>query len=79
MTLSKSSYAEKRNCLFVDHRRGDFSEPAIGTNCPDNLIYSGEAGIIAASTTPYYGGGLRLVSIFDCARALQDLPNFLTP
>ena len=50
------------NCLWVDHRRGDFSEPAISnytsSNC--NLIYSGEAGIIAASTTPFYGGGLRL-------------------
>lgn len=48
------------NCFWVDHRRGDFSEPAISNSCSDNLIYSGEAGIIAASTTPFYGGGLRL-------------------
>ncbi|KAL9179673.1 hypothetical protein ACHAXT_008963 [Thalassiosira profunda] len=58
--------------LWVDHRRGDFSELAVrpgsrnGVNASDgtapkrHLVYSGSTGIIAAATTPYYGGGLRL-------------------
>lgn len=60
--------------LWVDHRRGDFSELAVKRNdSTDNssshLIYSGTTGIIAASTTPYYGGGLRL---FPYARLIPD-------
>lgn len=80
--------------LWIDHRRGDFSELAVdndlseeeegvdiigeemhgGTNTNDDgvtktttkkkkrqhLIYSGITGILAASTTPFYGGGMRL-------------------
>jgi hypothetical protein len=71
--------------LWVDHRRGDFSEFAVSprarmaTNTDNNiangvveganasepqkkhhLLYSGTTGILAASTTPFYGGGLRL-------------------
>ncbi len=63
--------------LWVDHRRGDFSELAIRSNDlpiyksspTEHLIYSGTTGIIAASTTPYYGGGLRL---FPYARLIPD-------
>ena len=56
--------------LWVDHRRGDFSKPAVGegpggrAGAPGadgrHPIYSGPTGIIAASTTPYYGRGMRL-------------------
>ena len=78
--------------LWIDHRRGDFSELAIdqSVNKVDevvvdehdlddgdevttktttttkkkkkqkHLIYSGITGILAASTTPFYGGGMRL-------------------
>ena len=69
-----------RDTLWVDHRRGDFSELAIATS--DNsttassttqqqqhMIYSGTTGIIAAATTPYYGGGMRL---FPYARLMPD-------
>lgn len=76
--------------LWVDHRRGDFSELAVSPNNKQqrqngkelnggsnstksspqqHLIYSGETGIIAAATTPYYGGGLRL---FPYARLIPD-------
>ena len=55
-----------KGTLWVDHRRGDFSELAIRSN---DHIYSGTTGIIAASTTPYYGGGLRL---FPYARLIPD-------
>jgi len=72
------------NTLWVDHRRGDFSELAIRpagqstnnstaaattTSSSRHLIYSGTTGIIAASTTPYYGGGMRL---FPYARLVPD-------
>ena len=83
---------EDEEALWVDHRRGDFSELAvIGTQTqllgsqPDtneetiinngtatkkqHLIYSGTTGILAASTTPYYGGGLRL---FPYARLIPN-------
>ena len=88
---------EDEEALWVDHRRGDFSELAIagssirppdGTNATNvesitnggdamievtpkkqHLIYSGTTGIIAASTTPYYGGGLRL---FPYARLIPN-------
>mmetsp|Transcript_28288 Transcript_28288/g.44535 ORF Transcript_28288/g.44535 Transcript_28288/m.44535 type:complete len:672 (+) Transcript_28288:116-2131(+) len=86
--------------LWIDHRRGDFSELAVavggssvssvlegggmdrstgeeevsdGNNDDEvaavtkkkkkkqqHLIYSGVTGILAASTTPFYGGGMRL-------------------
>jgi len=85
--------------LWIDHRRGDFSELAVAVggssvlegsggmdrstvgeeevsdgNKDDevaavtkkkkkkqqHLIYSGVTGILAASTTPFYGGGMRL-------------------
>lgn len=67
--------------LWIDHRRGDFSELAVAVgeeemdgNSNDevtatttttkkkkqHLIYSGITGILAASTTPFYGGGMRL-------------------
>eukprot|EP00984_Skeletonema_dohrnii_P036534 scaffold37590_cov155-Skeletonema_dohrnii-CCMP3373.AAC.5 len=81
--------------LWIDHRRGDFSELAVdggggGLSVKEeegmekegeeeldsnndgvttkkkkkkkrqHLIYSGITGILAASTTPFYGGGMRL-------------------
>jgi diacylglycerol kinase family enzyme len=67
--------------LWIDHRRGDFSELAVGMSKEEmnnneggletdevatkdkkrqHLIYSGVTGILAASTTPFYGGGMRL-------------------
>ncbi|KAL7435803.1 hypothetical protein ACHAXH_005678 [Discostella pseudostelligera] len=77
----------KNDTLWVDHRRGDFSELAVRprlrsgqddtdvygptdtSSSTEHLIYSGTTGIIAASTTPYYGGGLRL---FPYARLIPD-------
>ncbi|GKY92378.1 hypothetical protein MPSEU_000208700 [Mayamaea pseudoterrestris] len=41
--------------LWVDHRRGDVVQPL-----RDALVYNGTAGIVAAGTSPFYGGGLRL-------------------
>ena len=68
--------------LWVDHRRGDFSELAVqggrkkeeeekgsSSRRKKHLIYKGTTGIIAASTTPYYGGGMRL---FPYARLIPD-------
>ena len=55
-------------CLWVDHRRGDFSELAnksgekttTTATKRSHVIYEGMTGILAVSTTPFYGGGLRL-------------------
>ena len=69
--------------LWVDHRRGDFSELAVqggrkkeeeekgssSSRRKKHLIYKGTTGIIAASTTPYYGGGMRL---FPYAQLIPD-------
>jgi hypothetical protein len=79
---------EDEEALWVDHRRGDFSELAVKkptTSSSDrvtngetingnsqkkqHLLYSGTTGILAASTTPYYGGGLRL---FPYARLIPN-------
>lgn len=68
--------------LWVDHRRGDFVLPA--TTCRARMnsiqgtedeseesttIYEGTTGILAAGTSPYYGGGMRL---FPFARLTPD-------
>merc|ERR1712129_680440 len=51
--------------LWVDHRRGDVVRSIKrngqdgGSNRP-TLLYKGQAGIAAASTTPFYGGNLKL-------------------
>jgi len=71
---------EDEGTLWVDHRRGDFSELAVAksemtsssssSSSPrKHLIYSGTTGIIAAATTPYYGGGMRL---FPYARLFPE-------
>jgi len=72
---------EDEGTLWVDHRRGDFSELAVAnsetisttssssSSRRKHLIYSGTTGIIAAATTPYYGGGMRL---FPYARLFPD-------
>lgn len=51
--------------VWVDHRRGDVVRP-VGDH---TLLYEGQAGIVAAATTPFYGGGLRL---FPFARMTQN-------
>ena len=60
---------------WVDHRRGDFLRPILEDDDVENdsvvnescgeendsvILYEGKAGIVASSTVPYYGGGLRL-------------------
>ena len=50
--------------LWVDHRRGDVVRPV-----PHALLYDGITGILAAGTSPFYGGGLRL---FPFARLTMD-------
>jgi len=61
--------------VWVDHRRGDFVRRCFGTEDDDGeksesrLLYSGTTGILAAGTSPFYGGGLRL---FPFARLTTD-------
>lgn len=50
--------------FWVDHRRGDFVR-----RVSEKELYSGAAGILAAGTSPFYGGGLRL---FPFARMTTD-------
>jgi hypothetical protein len=73
------------NAVWIDHRRGDVVRklnPATTTLLPCNdtttttttttpptLVYKGSAGIVAAGTSPFYGGGLRL---FPFARMTLD-------
>ena len=52
------------DCVWVDHRRGDVVRP-----CPERTLYKGVTGILAAGTSPFYGGGLRL---FPFARMTLD-------
>ena len=59
---------------WVDHRRGDVLRPVllpITNQSQDEsvLLYHGTAGIVAAGTLPFYGGGLRL---FPFARMTLD-------
>jgi len=74
-TLPKTVFQGKHNIqvkvktndpdtLWVDHRRGDVVQ-----KCPDPLLYEGQTGILAAGTSPFYGGGLRL---FPFARMTTD-------
>jgi hypothetical protein len=56
---------DPESAYWIDHRRGDVLRPAISSsdNAMDKtekLLYRGSAGIVATSTVPYYGGGLRL-------------------
>lgn len=59
--------------LWVDHRRGDVVQtvgPSSGTStAKEALLYEGTTGILAAGTSPFYGGGLRL---FPFARLTKD-------
>lgn len=52
------------DCVWVDHRRGDMVRP-----CGEAKLYEGTTGILAAGTSPFYGGGLRL---FPFARMTLD-------
>jgi len=52
--ISTNSTSAKN--LWIDHRRGDVARSLSS----DGVLYRGTTGIVAASTVPYYGGGLRL-------------------
>ncbi|KAL7538126.1 hypothetical protein ACHAWF_005998 [Thalassiosira exigua] len=76
--ISVTVTTEDEEALWVDHRRGDFSEPAVRggdvhgiepNSKGPRLVYAGKTGIVAASTTPFYGGGMRL---FPYARLFPD-------
>jgi len=66
-TTTAAASANKNNkssSLWIDHRRGDVARP-LDDNDDDSeeerlVLYRGTTGIVAASTVPYYGGGLRL-------------------
>jgi len=58
--------------LWVDHRRGDVAQrvgPSKDQKSDQALLYEGTTGILAAGTSPFYGGGLRL---FPFARLTRD-------
>ena len=63
------------HAVWIDHRRGDVVRKLTSTTQGDapptapTLVYKGTAGIVAAGTSPYYGGGLRL---FPFARMTLD-------
>jgi hypothetical protein len=68
------------HAVWIDHRRGDVvrkltsvtqgGDTPVTTPTPTpTLVYKGTAGIVAAGTSPYYGGGLRL---FPFARMTLD-------
>jgi len=67
----------KEPALWVDHRRGDVVRSIRLHNDNGNgsdessstLLYKGQAGIVAASTTPFYGGNLKL---FPFARLSEN-------
>lgn len=69
-----------QDTTWIDHRRGDVMRKISTTTTSttttidnnttkDTLLYSGETGILAAGTCPYYGGNLRL---FPFARMTLD-------
>jgi hypothetical protein len=65
-----------KDCVWVDHRRGDVVRPILQPQPQQpqqqedsTILYKGTAGIVAAGTCPYYGGGLRL---FPFARMTTD-------
>jgi hypothetical protein len=53
--------------LWVDHRRGDVVRRM---NKSQKTLFKGTTGIVAAGTSPFYGGGLRL---FPFARMTEDM------
>jgi diacylglycerol kinase family enzyme len=56
--------------LWIDHRRGDVVQKVGPTDDSNQaLLYKGTSGILAAGTSPFYGGGLRL---FPFARITTD-------
>eukprot|EP00970_Alexandrium_tamarense_P011598 scaffold2550_cov215-Alexandrium_tamarense.AAC.6 len=88
--------------LWVDHRRGDYSELAVkgygggdmgkeegrltngsnktqqGDEHHGHLLFSGTTGILAASTTPYYGGGTFALFFSILVHSLQADSDGLT-
>lgn len=55
---------EPHETAWIDHRRGDVMRRVSGEQ-----LYKGKTGILAAGTSPFYGGGLRL---FPFARMTLD-------
>ena len=59
--------------VWIDHRRGDVVRRVTSSSSSKDgdtaILYKGIAGIVAGSTTPYYGGNLRL---FPFARMSLD-------
>ncbi|CAJ1965541.1 unnamed protein product [Cylindrotheca closterium] len=56
--------------LWVDHRRGDVVRSIrLDEDDKETLLYKGRAGIVAVSTTPFYGGNLKL---FPFARLSEN-------
>ena len=70
-----------RPALWVDHSRGDVVRPVGVASSPssssssttnekkESILFEGTTGIVAAGTSPFYGGGLRL---FPFARMTVD-------
>ena len=58
------STSDPGGTVWIDHRRGDLVR-----GVEHRLLYQGEAGIVAAGSAPFYGGGLRL---FPFARMTTD-------
>jgi hypothetical protein len=82
ITAPSNENDDKNTVLWLDHRRGDVAQRVVrngggGGNDDDDddddnnemVVYEGRAGIVAASTVPYYGGNLRL---FPFARVTLD-------
>ena len=65
--VTLTTRSSSKDTLWIDHRRGDFAE-VVGDG-QETLLYQGKAGILAAGTSPFYGGGLRL---FPFARMYAD-------
>jgi diacylglycerol kinase family enzyme len=59
-----------KHALWVDHRRGDVVRSITPKTTEEKtLLYRGKAGIVAAATTPFYGGNLKL---FPFARLTEN-------
>jgi diacylglycerol kinase family enzyme len=72
--LVKVELTTKKDALWVDHRRGDIvrkipSPNSQGGKPQETMLYKGQAGIVAAATTPFYGGNLKL---FPFARLTEN-------
>ena len=57
------------SACWVDHRRGDVLRKIPTNESGKIVLYKGQAGIVAAATTPFYGGNLKL---FPFARLTEN-------